>query len=243
MNVSMPVRRGAVLLLAAITVTACADVATSPVESRSPETASFARGGSPRGANHDPLAGGDEDDDPTLPDAPVVKGKRGDRKGIAVFVVEPRETRVYEIGPHSVYIPKGAICDPETSGYGPDLWDTPCTPLTKPITITARWAGKGGHGAVAFEPDLRFAPSINPSEWVWLTLHDKKLISDTRVYDILWYNAGDGKWVNETRADPTLRVYVNRDRNEVYRRVKHFSGYLVCANGMDGRFVGGDSGW
>jgi hypothetical protein len=239
MNVSMMVRHGAAMVLTAIAVTACSDVPTTPLPSRAPAEAAFARGG--QSGHHDPLAGADEDDDPSLPNAPRAKGH--DEIGTTTFVVYPNETRVYAVGPHSVYIPRGAVCDPATSGYGPEVWDAPCTTLATPITVTARWGGKGGHGAIAFEPDLRFKPSTDAREWVWLTLRDRKLISDNRNYGILWYNPASKGWVDETSTDPTLQAYVNKPRNEVYRRVKHFSGYLVCASFRDDGGFGGADAW
>jgi hypothetical protein len=239
MNVSMMVRHGAAMVLAAIAVTACSDVPTTPFPSRAPAEAAFARGG--QSGYHDPLAGGNADDDPSLPDAP--RASQRDGTGMTTFVVYPNETRSYAVGPHSVYIPRGTVCDPATSGYGPAYWDAPCSTLSAPITVTARWARKGGHGAIAFEPYLRFKPSTDARRWVRLTLRDRKLISDSRFYGILWYNPASKGWVDEASSDPTLRAYVNKDRNEVYRRVKHFSGYLVCASFRDDGGFGGADAW
>jgi hypothetical protein len=226
MNVSKRVRFGAALLVAAVTATACSDVPSAPAARRQAADASFGRGYSngPKQRNYD------NNDDTSLPDDP--KGKGFAKAGTATFVVNPNETRSYDFGPHSVYIPANAICDPRTAGYGEELWNTSCEPLRTPITITVRWDGTGGHSAVEFEPDLRFAPSSNLMKWVWLTLRDRKQISDYRAYAILWRSPVQG-WVDESATDPSLRAYVSARDNTVYRRLKHFSGYLVAASALD----------
>jgi hypothetical protein len=232
MNVSTRVRLGAAMLFAAVGATACSDVPSAPASTRQAADASFGRGYSngPKDKNYD---GGD---DPSLPDDP--KGKRLPTTGMATFVVNPNETRSYSFGPHSVYIPAHAICDPQTAGYAEELWDAACEALREPITVTVRWDGTGGHSAVTFEPDLRFAPSSNLMKWVWLTLHDKKQISDQRNYAILWHSPLRG-WVDESATDPSLKAYVSKGDNTVYRRLKHFSGYLVSASLLDGGGLGG----
>src|SRR5437868_4642731 len=54
----------------------------------------------------------------------------------------------------------GSICDPATSSYGPTEWDKPCTPATRPITITAKvWRTALGRVQVDFSPALRFVPT------------------------------------------------------------------------------------
>ena len=226
MNVSMRVRFGAALVFAAIAATACSDAPSAPASSRQASDASFGRGYSngPKNKNYD------SDDDPSLPDDP--RGKHLVKTGTATFVVNPNETRSYSFGPHSVYIPANAICDPKTAEYGEELWNSSCETLREAITVTVRWEGKGGHGAVTFEPDLRFAPSSNPMQWVWLTLRDRKLISDYRTYSILWLSPTRG-WVDESATDPSLKAFVSKDNNTVYRRLKHFSGYLVSASSLD----------
>jgi hypothetical protein len=231
MSVSMRVRFGAALF-AAIAATACSDVPSAPASSRQAADASLGRSYSsgPKDKNYN------DGDASSLPDDP--KGRNLTTAGTSTFVVNPNETRSYSFGPHSVYIPARAICDPQTAGYAEELWDSPCNALREPITVTVHWDGSGGHSAVTFEPDLRFAPSSNAMKWVWLTLHDKKQISDQLNYAILWQSPLQG-WVDESATDPTLKAYVSKNENTVYRRLKHFSGYLVSASLSDGGGLGG----
>src|SRR4051812_40983415 len=127
MNVSTRVRFGAALIFAAIAATACSDVPSAPTSSRQSADASFGRGYS-NGAKDQ---GYDSDDDPSLPDDP--RGRNFAKSGTVTFVVNPNETRTYNFGPHSVYIPAHAICDPQTAGYAEELWNSACEVLREPI--------------------------------------------------------------------------------------------------------------
>lgn len=163
--------------------------------------------------------------------------------GVAIFIVDPAVTRDYKFGNNTVHIPAHTICDPETSGYGPGLWDEPCVSLLDhKIAVRARWQPKGGHGAVEFEPDLRFAPSSDPKKWVVLSLHDKKVISQLRQYSILWLQPWDHEWADESATDVTLKAWTSKDDNVVSRRIKHFSGYMILA-GYKGSLGGDDYGY
>ena len=86
----------------------------------------------------------------------------------AEFTVD-RNGGWFVAGYHAVYFPPNSICDPATSGYGVDKWDTPCQPARGKVTIHAR-AGlrANGRGWIVFEEDLRFVPSSSPDKWVRL---------------------------------------------------------------------------
>ena len=146
------------------------------------------------------------------------------------FTVNPtkNETFVY-MGQHKIVFPANSICDPATSSYGPAEWDAPCEPLTTPITITADTMSINGHPYIKFSPALRFVPTADPKQWVMLYMKDASA-SDPLVgptLTILW-EAPDGSFVDETLSDPTLATQVQGSSSIVYRRLKHFSGYLVA---------------
>ena len=147
------------------------------------------------------------------------------------FTVDPtkHETFVY-MGEHKIVFPAYSICDPATSSYGPTEWDKPCQPLTTPITIAADTMTVNGHPHLRFSPDLRFVPSVDPRNWVMLYMKDPSA-SDPLVgptLTILW-EAPDGTLIDETLSDPTLVTQVQGSSSIVYRRVKHFSGFLVSS--------------
>jgi hypothetical protein len=140
------------------------------------------------------------------------------------------------VGYNAVYFPPDAICEPTTSGYGPDTWDRPCQPTTRPITIRGR-AGTGIHdrGWIRFDEDLRFVPSDDPARWVriymWTAAVQRSRPNDAaareQAYNIFWVPAPGARPVDESLADPTLATTVMWGTGLVTRRVKHFSGYQV----------------
>jgi hypothetical protein len=217
MHVSMLVRRGIALLAVLVVAAACSDAPSAPsAAARSDILAqslqpSALKGGEPAHGNG--KGGGDVTTSETVE---------------ATFTVDPRRTAIYSFGQNWIYVPANSICEPQTSTYGLGQWDAPCQPLQQPITITARWSPKGGHGYVEFEPELRFAPSANSRNWVYISMYDRKPLHDMAAYNIVWCD-GQGQCVDEAATDPTLRAWVDRPHNAVLRRIKHFSGYMITA--------------
>lgn len=153
----------------------------------------------------------------------------------STFTVDPSVSQTYKFGNHAVTFPAYAICDPATSGYGEDLWDAPCAPLTTPITITATWTNKHGHSFVDFQPALRFVPAEagETDRYVVLTLKESDPMVANGGYVILWQRPSDGLWVNEGAFDSTMKEQTDLTGNTVSRRIKHFSGYNVSAGLID----------
>jgi hypothetical protein len=92
------------------------------------------------------------------------------------------------------------------------------------------WSSKGGYAFAQFTPALRFVPADarSPYRWVVLSLHTSRQLHELDAYNIL-YDEGNGVWMDESVADPTLRAWLDPLHNAIYRRVKHFSGYMVAA--------------
>ena len=210
MHVSTMVRRTTALLTVLTAAAACSDAPTAP--QAAPRRADFYENATQLSANR---SAGDQ--------------RYGD-DGEERITIDPRVSRVYWFGQNWIYFPAHSICDPATAGYAPTLWDAACQPLTKPITITARWKHKGGHGYVDFEPSLRFVPASahDTGRWVILSMYDRKMLKDAASYRIL-YHAGDDLWIDESLTDPTLCAWLDRQHSMVYRRIKHFSGYMITA--------------
>jgi hypothetical protein len=220
MNVSTAVRKGLALTLIASALAACSDInapASPPASIAAPDAGpAFAR------SSNAPNQGGG-------PPASVIVDEDA---GIATLVIDPGVARTYSFGQHSVYFPARSICDPATAGYGEELFDAPCRPLRKKVVVSVRWNPLNGHAAVIFQPQLRFVPSRDPSQWVLLTLHDKLPVSDLSAYQILWFSEKTQSWIDESKTDWTLRARTDSRRNTVYRRIKHFSGYMINAGLM-----------
>lgn len=156
--------------------------------------------------------------------------------GTASFWIDPRFAISGSLGDHHLSIPSNVICDPATTPYGPEHWDSPCTLATRPIRMTARWFIRNGHAQLHFTPDIRFAPAASSSKWVLLSMKQYEgEVSDASA--IYWWNSQTKSWVDEALGDPVLAPWFDRGGNRVTRRVKHFSGYVV------GTFRdGGDAG-
>ena len=176
--------------------------------------------------------------------APVVVPTASIAPGVysGTFTVDPAGGGAYLFDGDGVNFPANSICDPALSSYGPSEWDQPCTPLTAPITITVELRVLGpGDVAVDFQPALRFVPSDDPAQWVTLSMRDADLLDlgFSELPPILW-QAPDGSWVDESAGDATMATR-RLDELTVYRRIKHFSGYMVGSNRGSGGGGGGDS--
>ncbi len=140
------------------------------------------------------------------------------------LTITPTTTATFTINAHRVRIVAGSICDPATSGYGPGLWDAPCTPASKTVTVQATsTVGADGHPVVTFSPDLRFVPGKVNTIW----LLDREAAAQQSGV-LAWCPTGGAACVDEGATDPSLVTRYTAD-GFAYRRLKHFSGYTVTA--------------
>jgi hypothetical protein len=135
----------------------------------------------------------------------------------------------FRMGKHGIVLPRNAICDPATSGYGREFWDADCQVLRKPIRIHAELRQQDGREWVDFSPELRFKPSRRPFEWVWIYMRTDAAVLPDRSLEILWSPAIGVPGIDESVDDPTLRTFVSPWSGYAYRRIKHFSGYNVTS--------------
>ena len=147
----------------------------------------------------------------------------------ADFVVTPTGG-YFNLGPHGVYFPPNAICDPESSGYGVEFWDKRCKTLRDDIQIHAEIRYVDGKHIVDFTPSLRFKPSNRKSEWTYIYLRVGPGQSGTASYsqddlNILWFPFMGAEGIDESIDDPTQRTFLYS--GYAVRRIKHFSGYQV----------------
>jgi len=218
MHVSMQVRRSIALVVVLAGAAACSDTASAPRPAERPAfDVQALQPLASRGAGY----GG--------PGTRDSRSSEGNDDNVITLQIDPNVSRTYAFGDNWIYFPSRSICDPATSGYGPTLWDTPCTPLTRPITVTVKWSSKGGYSYATFSPELRFVPadSRTVSRWVILSLHPNRKLHEADTYDILY--SWNGGWIDEALIDPTLKAWLDPLHNSIYRRVKHFSGYMVAA--------------
>jgi hypothetical protein len=150
------------------------------------------------------------------------------KSGSHTFTIRPGHDLSVKLGQHFLTIPADVTCDPASSAYGREYWDLPCRPASEPIEVTANWAViKGRQAAISFSRDLRFVPSNNPDRWVVLSAKHANKIDPAAYYTILWHDPSTGKWVDESKTDPTLVAETDVKAQYISRRLKHFSEYAV----------------
>jgi len=145
----------------------------------------------------------------------------------------------YHVGDFDIVMPAGAVCDPATTKYGARYWDDDCTPAGRSITVNVIAKKQGKNVSVDFQPDLRFRPAAG---WVVIqTSAYSDLLTSSAVrqlpsksgffenFSIQYAPTGGGRQINEFRStgDPSLLTRVDLRSGLVWRRVKHFSGYIV----------------
>jgi hypothetical protein len=198
------IRWSPVIALMAMTA-ACADSSVSPL---SPKT--------------DRLPGG-------APNMLIIVNQMAADERSAEFTVD-QAGGSFRLGKHSIVFPRNAICDPAKSDYGPHAWDSDCPPAREPIRIRAEIRTQDGREWVDFTPALRFRPSRNSSDWVWIYMLVGGDAQFNQSLSILWSPAIGVPGIDESLEDPTQRTYVSG--GYAYRRIKHFSGYNVTSRSV-----------
>ncbi len=170
-------------------------------------------------------------DTPTASPTPASGGPRlattttvGDTT-YTTFRIDPNDNGTIVIvgGVHKLAVEKGAVCDPATSGYGPDLWDAPCAPATSGVDFSAKsWFDANGHPRIVITPDVRFVPG----KVVTMYMKDKNAAVDA-TSNILYCAIAGAGCVDESKTDSSLAPTRDGNGGYVSRRVKHFSGYTV----------------
>jgi hypothetical protein len=149
----------------------------------------------------------------------------------ADFTVTP-SGGMFSLGNNAVYFPANSICDPATSSYGPGEWDAPCTPLDHDMAFHAevRRDTASGQTWVDFTPAVRFVPTDDPNQTVWMLMKAGVDVTNDNYVGLAmqWMPTGSPDLaVDEASTDSSLKTYVDIERDVVFRRVKHFSGYIV----------------
>jgi hypothetical protein len=140
----------------------------------------------------------------------------------------------------TVNFPRNSVCDPNGSSYGPGVWDDNCAVISRPVTVHVNYGYVNGALSFNFSPELRFAPSKAESDWVTIsTTMFASLITANRSYyashpsalnNLPFYFVSGlaGQATKDWADDKTLLTHVDLRSGLVWRRIKHFSGYLVA---------------
>jgi hypothetical protein len=162
----------------------------------------------------------------TSPFAPSAAQKAlvGVSDGSYTFLIDPSQDQSLSLGASRLDIPANSVCDIATSSYGADHWNDECSAQVDTFTITAVVRNAAtDHPSVDFEPALRFDPSKNVNLYLYVT--NDATLDASRV--VKYCNA-EG-CVDESLTDPTLVSSVDLENRIVFRRIKHFTGYVVWA--------------
>jgi hypothetical protein len=211
---------GSLLLLAALTW-ACADAPSGPAAA-TPRLPGGTLAGMPAGA-------------PSLD--VVIDAVAPDSLSVDFTVTPSGGTFVF--GRHAVVFPANSICDASAEGYayGPEHWDEPCQPAQGPVSFHAEVRRDGGREWLDFTPQVRFVPTDDPAQYVWVLMRNDALQTvdptDTealKAFGIAYSPVIGAEPVDEAVADPSLRTYLYLAGGVAFRRIKHFSGYNINLN-------------
>ena len=160
---------------------------------------------------------------PFIPSA-AAKALVGVTDGSYVFSVNPTIDQSIHLGPNYLSLPADAICALATTSYGASHWNESCVPETAPVTITAVVSNAAtDHPSIDFYPAMRF----NPAKSVGLYIYVPTGMDDFLKKWILKYCGDSNVCVDESLSDAELRSSADVVNKVVFRRIKHFSGYLV----------------
>jgi hypothetical protein len=152
----------------------------------------------------------------------AAKALFGVSDGVYTITVDPTQDQSFNLGANHIDFPANSICELATSSYGPEHWNEPCTPETQPVDITVTI-----QQASSTDPRIDFLPAMrfNPDKNVQLFMYSPNL-SLKDGWKMRYCNALN-VCTDESLTDSDLTSYVDRDAGVVFRRIKHFSGYLI----------------
>ena len=155
--------------------------------------------------------------------------------GTYTFTIDPSQAQSLSLGASHLDIPANAVCNLATSSYGVGTWNDACDLQTEPFTITAVVKNAAtDHPSVEFQPALRFNPLSNVNLYLYVT--DQATLDNTKI---MYYCNASG-CMDESQADPDLRSNVDVENKVVFRRIKHFSGYVVAEFSADPLSISAD---
>jgi hypothetical protein len=212
--------------VAALAVAACRDIGVEPNGSTKPSSASIAPSFSKTRANQD-------------------------RTVIGSLSITPGGG-TYHVGDFDIVIPAGAVCDPTTTKYGPRHWNDDCAPANRTITVNVVSVRRHGNVSIDFQPDLRFRPKAGWAR-IETRAYSDLLTSDAirqlspsspyfNQFLLLYAPSGQAARIDEVKSlsDPSLVTHIDRSTGVLWRRVKHFSGYIIAGFKCDASTDAGD---
>ncbi|HET6336265.1 MAG TPA: hypothetical protein VFG30_23750 [Polyangiales bacterium] len=147
--------------------------------------------------------------------------------GTYAVVFDPKRDQSFSLGPNRLDIPANSVCNLLTSGYGEKYWNKSCSPHQLPIVLTVVIKNsQSTHPEVQFFPAMRF----NPNKSVQLFMYAPKVSKTDAKNWLMLYCPDKGGCEDESATDSDLTTFIDYNNNVLFRRVKHFSGYVVAEN-------------
>jgi hypothetical protein len=151
--------------------------------------------------------------------------------GTYAVTFDPTRNQSFALGPNHLDIPANAVCDLGTSGYGEAYWNRDCSTQRRPVTLTVVIKNASGtNPEVQFFPAMRF----NPTKSVQLFIYAPKVSRDDATNWLLYYSPNGVTRIDESLTDADLVTYIDYTHNVLFRRIKHFSGYVVAEHDGEG---------
>jgi hypothetical protein len=152
----------------------------------------------------------------------AAKALYGVSDGVYTLRFDPAQSQSFNMGLNHLELPANSICTLAGSTYGPSYWNDACTPETDSVSITVTITGASTNTPrVDFQPALRFSPDKTVQLFMYTPNNSE---SDSWKLE---YCNDLNVCVDESKTDPDLVSFVDHNASVVFRRIKHFSGYLV----------------
>jgi hypothetical protein len=152
----------------------------------------------------------------------AAKALYGVSDGVYTLRFDPSRDQSFSMGLNHLDMPANSICNIAASTYGVGHWNEACTPETDSVTITVVITDAStDRPRIDFHPAMRFNPDKNVQLFMYAP---RPTLSDSWK---LYYCNDLNVCVDESKTDPDLQSFIDHQASVVFRRIKHFSGFLV----------------
>jgi hypothetical protein len=150
------------------------------------------------------------------------------------FVIPSGGGSVNLLNAYTLNFPAGAVCDPNAqdtqTGYANKQWDAPCTVATGDVAVRATLKWSNGNLYADFSPALRFVPgkvvTIGTNVLAG-TVQAQASAGITDGWAIAYASGIEAAASFDAVDDASLRTVVVGSTGRIWRRIKHFSGYMI----------------
>jgi hypothetical protein len=150
------------------------------------------------------------------------------------FVIPAGGGSVNLLDAYALNFPAGSVCDPNAqdtqTGYANKQWDAPCTVATQDVAVRATLKYSNGKLYADFSPALRFVPGkvvTIGTNVLANVVQSQASAGITEGWAIAYAPGIDASSEYDALNDASLRTVVVGSTGRIWRRIKHFSGYMI----------------